>query len=78
VGTSTYEIRIKGRIGVGVASSFEAFDAEVEPAVTILRGPIRDQADLHALLEQIEGLGLELVEVKRLGDERDSVRSRRL
>jgi hypothetical protein len=54
-----------------VANSFSGFEAEVEPAETILRGPVRSQADLRALLEQIEAFGLELIEVRRLdrGDE---------
>ena len=39
---------------------------EVEPVETVLRGPVQDQAALHGLLEQIESLGLELVEVRRV------------
>jgi hypothetical protein len=61
-----YEIRVRGRIGKSLASSFEGFDAEVEPAETILSGAIRDQAALHGLLDRIQGLGLELVEVRRV------------
>jgi hypothetical protein len=61
-----YEIRISGRLGEGLVQSFGDFDAEVEPAVTVLRGSIRDQSDLHALLEQIQDLGLELVAVQRV------------
>jgi hypothetical protein len=54
-----------------VAGSFSGFETEVAPAETILRGPVGSQADLHALLEQIEAFGLELIEVRRLdrGDE---------
>lgn len=61
-----YEIRIRGRLGGKVASSFSGFEAEVEPAETILRGPVQDQSALHGILEQIESLGLELVEVRRI------------
>jgi hypothetical protein len=61
-----YEIRISGLLGDGLAGSFENFHAEVEPAVTVLSGPIRDQSDLHGLLEQIQELGLELVAVQRV------------
>jgi hypothetical protein len=64
--TARYEIRIRGRLGGKVASSFSGFEAEVEPAETILRGPVQDQAALHGILEQIESLGLELVEVRRI------------
>jgi hypothetical protein len=61
-----YEFRVKGRIGSSVAASFDEFDTEVEPAITVLRGPVRDQADLHALLERIQSLGLELVEIRQV------------
>ena len=63
---SDYEIRVKGRLSDTVTGAFEDFTASVKPAETTLRGEIRDQAELHGLLEQIQSLGLELIEVKRL------------
>ena len=63
---SDYEIRVKGRLTDTVTHVFEDFTASVKPAETTLRGEIRDQAELHGLLEQIQSLGLELIEVKRL------------
>lgn len=66
VKSSRYEIRVRGSLGEKLAASFTGFDAEVEPAETILRGPVQDQAALHGILEQIESLGLELVEVRRI------------
>lgn len=66
VAQSRYEIRVKGRVGKSVLSRFEGFEAEVEPAETVLRGPIVDQAALHGVLDRIEGLGLELMEVRRV------------
>jgi len=64
--SARYEIRVRGRLGDKVAATFSGFDAEVEPAETILRGPVEDQAALHGILEQIESLGLELVEVRQI------------
>lgn len=64
--SAQYEIRVRGRLGEKVAATFRGFDAEVEPAETILRGPVADQSALHGILEQIESLGLELVEVRRI------------
>jgi hypothetical protein len=61
-----YEIRIKGRLSDSVSGAFEDFTASVKPAETTLRGEIRDQSELHGLLEQIQSLGLELIEVRRL------------
>ena len=66
VAPSDYEIRVKGRLTDTVTNAFEDFTASVKPAETTLRGEIRDQAELHGLLEQIQSLGLELIEVKRL------------
>ena len=66
-----YEIRVRGRLGGKVAATFGGFEAEVEPAETILRGPVQDQAALHGILEHIESLGLELVEVRQI-DKRGS------
>jgi hypothetical protein len=36
---------------------------------TLLRGDVPDQAALHGVLAQIEALGLELLEVRRVPDE---------
>ena len=63
---SDYEIRVKGRLTDTVTNVFEDFTASVKPAETTLRGEVRDQAELHGLLEQIQSLGLELIEVRRL------------
>jgi hypothetical protein len=71
VGISRYEIRVRGRLGEKVAARFEGFDMEVEPVETVLRGPVLDQAALHGILGQIESLGLELVEVRRVEDRRE-------
>jgi hypothetical protein len=69
----SFEIRVRGRIGKSIAGQFDGFDAMVEPAETVLRGEIRDQAQLLGLLTRIESLGLELVEVRQVGVRRDPV-----
>lgn len=61
-----YEIRIKGRVGAAVVNSFEGMSAEVEPVETVLHGPVEDQAGLRRLLDQVQSLGLELIEVRRM------------
>jgi hypothetical protein len=68
---SEYEIRVKGRVGKSLLSRFDGFDCEVEPAETILRGSVSDQAALHGVLDRIQGFGLELVEVRRVGKSRN-------
>ena len=53
---SRYEFRVRGRLGEKIAARFQGFDVEV------------DQSALHGILGQIESLGLELVEVRRVDD----------
>jgi hypothetical protein len=65
-----YEIRIRGRLSDDVAGEFEDFTAAVKPAETVMRGELRDQAELHGILERIRSLGLELIEVRQVDDER--------
>lgn len=72
---ASYEIRLRGMIGRTLAERFDGFDAEVEPAATVLRGEVRDQAQLHGLLARIESLGLELVELRPLGPRSEPIRS---
>ena len=69
VESSRYEFRIRGQLGERLLSSFGGFDAELIPSETILRGSVEDQAALHGVLQQIEALGLELVEVRQLGEQ---------
>jgi hypothetical protein len=64
--TASYEIRIRGRVTEPLLSSFEGMSSTFEPVETVLHGPVRDQAELHGLIDRIQALGLELVEVRRL------------
>jgi hypothetical protein len=65
-GGGSYEIRIKGRLSDSLLAAFEGLTASVEPAETVLHGPVQNQAALHGLLDRIQSLCLELVEVRRL------------
>jgi hypothetical protein len=64
-----YEIRVKGRLSDSLSGAFEDFTASVKPAETVMRGEVRDQSELHGLLDRIQSLGLELIEVRRLENE---------
>ena len=67
VAARSYEIRIRGRIPRAELEEFENLQSTtVEPAQTVLRGTIRDQAALQGVLARLHGLGLELLEVRRL------------
>jgi len=64
-----YEIRIRGHLGDGMLRAFDGLQAEKNGQDTVLRGAVVDQSALHGVLAQIEGLGLELLEVRRIPDD---------
>jgi hypothetical protein len=59
-----YEIRVIGSLGPAAREAFADMLVEVEPAITVLSGDL-DQRGLHALLDRVRALGLELVDVKQ-------------
>ena len=61
-----YEIRVRGHLGQTMRRAFPALHAEARDGDTLLRGAVADQAALHGVLAQVEALGLELLEVRRL------------
>jgi len=61
-----YGIRIRGRLGETIRSAFPALQAEASGGDTVLTGPLPDRAALYGVLAQVEALGLELLEVRRL------------
>ncbi len=46
--------------------AFPALDAEMRDEDTLLQGALADQSALYGVLAQIEALGLELLELRRL------------
>jgi hypothetical protein len=63
---ATYLIRVRGHLGTTMRRAFPALHAETRDGDTLLRGAVADQAALHGVLTQIEALGLELLELRRL------------
>jgi hypothetical protein len=61
-----YAICVGGRLGETVCSAFPALQARAQDGDTILSGVFADQAALYGVLAQMESLGLELIEVRRL------------
>jgi hypothetical protein len=64
-----YRIRVRGRLGRTTRTAFPDMRAETEGEDTALTGALADQAALHGVLRQIEALGLELLEVRRIPSE---------
>lgn len=57
-----YEIRVIGSFGPATHEAFADLVVEVEPGSTVLSGNL-DQRGLHAVLDRVRALGLELVEI---------------
>jgi hypothetical protein len=61
-----YEIWVRGHLGATLRAAFPSLRAQRRGPDTALTGPLPDQAALHGVLAEIEALGLELLEVRRL------------
>ena len=61
-----YEIRVRGRLGETICSAFPDLKARPGGDDTVLAGVLADQAALYGVLAEIEALGLELIEVRRI------------
>jgi hypothetical protein len=61
-----YQIRVRGWLGQTICSAFPALRARVDGGDTVLTGVLVDQAALYGVLAEVEALGLELIEVRRL------------
>jgi hypothetical protein len=61
-----YTIRIRGQLGATALSAFATMAAEAKGTDTVLTGMIQDRSALFGILLQIEALGLDLIEVRRI------------
>ena len=62
-----YEIRVKGHLADRWAGWFEGLTITLEEdGVTLLTGPVIDQAALHGLLRKTRDLGMPLLSVNRV------------
>ena len=61
-----YQISVRGRLGETMLAAFPALRARRSGEDTVLTGALRDQAALFGVLAEIEALGLELLEVRRV------------
>jgi len=69
-----YVIRISGHLGATVLSAFPAMAPQHHGAHTVLTG-LLDRSALYAVLAEIEALGLDLLELRKLTPDRESPRS---
>jgi hypothetical protein len=69
-----YVIRINGHLGATVLSAFPALASRWHGAHTVLTG-LLDRSALYGVLAEIEALGLDLLEIRQLTAERQSLES---
>ncbi len=60
-----YEIRVSGTLPPEALLDYEDFTVTVEPAATVLDGPLPDQAALHGLLARLEIYHARILLVRR-------------
>jgi hypothetical protein len=60
-----YSIRISGHLGPTALSAFESMVSQLKGDDTLLTG-VLDQSALYGVLAEVEALGLDLIELRRL------------
>jgi hypothetical protein len=62
-----YEIRLRGHLDSRWAAWFDGMSLTNESdGITVIRGPVLDQAALHGLLQKLRNLNLPLVSVAQI------------
>ena len=69
--TAPYMIRINGHLGATVLSAFPALASRWHGAHTVLTG-LLDRSALYGVLAEIEALGLDLLEIRKLTPDSES------
>src|SRR5216684_6675778 len=69
--SAPYLIRINGHLGATMLSAFPALAPQHHGAHTVLTG-LLDQSALYGVLAEIEALGLDLLEIRKLTPDRKS------
>jgi hypothetical protein len=63
---ATYQVRVSGVIPEELLAELRDLTVSVEPPETVLHGSLPDQSAVVGLISRIHGLGLRLIEVRRL------------
>jgi hypothetical protein len=70
-----YEIRVEGILDQRWSAWFDGLQITSQPdGVTVITGPVADQAALHGLLAKVRDLALPLLSVRRLDPQPDTER----
>ncbi|WP_412736679.1 hypothetical protein [Krasilnikovia sp. MM14-A1259] len=63
---ASYQVRVSGVIPAELLRELQDLTVSVEPPETVLHGSLPDQSAVVGLISRIHGLGLRLIEVRRL------------
>jgi hypothetical protein len=63
---TNYQVRISGTIPAELRAELADMTISVEPPETILYGALPDQSALFGLISRMHGMGLHLIEIRRL------------
>lgn len=64
-----YRLTVEGELSDRMSPAFEGMTLTREHGNTVLAGPVRDQAELHGLLQRVSDLGLTLLSAVAIEDE---------
>jgi hypothetical protein len=73
---TNYQVRVSGTIPSELLAELAEMTISVEPPETVLFGELPDQSALFGLISRMHGMGLRLIEIRRLpggDDERPPV-----
>ena len=71
--TSTnYQVRVSGTIPSELLAELSDMTISVEPPETVLYGELPDQSALFGLISRMHGMGLRLIEIRRLPGDADT------
>jgi hypothetical protein len=62
----TYRLEVEGELSDQATFAFEGMSLRHARGNTLLTGSVRDQAELHGLLQHVADLGLTLVSVNQV------------
>ena len=66
-----YELSFKGAASATLVGAFADCDVASEHGTTTVRAELQDQAALHGIIGRIQGLGLDLLEVRLVAEGSD-------
>ena len=62
-----YEVRVRGHLGSQWTAWFDGLRLTTEDdGITVIRGPVVDQAALHGLLQKLRDVGIPLISLTQL------------